>query len=74
VAIKIHNISEMSKMDLNCSFGRRISPVKTTIQSGSSVSLPKALAGSGLTLNNTSRFEEKKVLRKLHEQDVLNRM
>jgi hypothetical protein len=40
----------------------------------SSASLPKTLTGSELTINSTSRFEEKKVLRKLHEQDVLNRM
>lgn len=64
----------MSKFDFKTSFGRGFSPVNHKIQTVSSASLPKGLTGSGLTLNNTSRFEEKKVLRKLHEQDVLNRM
>jgi hypothetical protein len=29
---------------------------------------------SEINFNNTSRFEEKKVLKKLKEQEVLNRM
>jgi hypothetical protein len=64
----------MSKLDIDFSFRKTISPVKRNSQSLSCCSLPKGLMNSEINFNNTSRFEEKKVLKKLKEQEVLNRM
>lgn len=64
----------MSKTELDFSFRRDISQIRAVGQSTVSSSLPKDFSSCGLSLNNTSRFEEKKVLRKLKEQDLLNRM
>ena len=64
----------MSQADINFSFRKTISPVKLRSQSISCVSFPHGLMQSEINLNNTCRFEEKKVLRKLREQEVLNRM
>lgn len=55
----------MSQADINFSFRKTISPVKQRSQSISCVSFPHGLMQSEINLNNTSRFEEKKVLRKL---------
>lgn len=55
-------------MNTDFSFRKTISPVKMNSQSISCVSLPKGLMNSEINFNNTSRFEEKKVLRKLKEQ------
>lgn len=64
----------MNQLENNFSFRKTISPVKQRSQSISCVSFPNGLMQSEINLNNTSRFEEKKVLRKLREQEVLNRM
>jgi hypothetical protein len=64
----------MNKLDINFSFRKAISPVKARSQSTSCVSLPNGFLNSDVNMNNTSRFEEKKVLRKLREQEVINRM
>jgi hypothetical protein len=58
----------MSKLNTDFSFRKTISRVKMNSQSVSCVSLPKGLMNSEINFNNTSRFEEKKVLRKLKEQ------
>lgn len=63
----------MSKLELDFSFRRDISQIKGAMQSTMS-SLPKEFSSCGLSLNNTSRFEEKKALRKWREEDLLNRM
>jgi hypothetical protein len=65
----------MNKIELDFSFRRDISQIKKVSTSTFSSSLPKEFSSCALSsLSNTSRFEEKKVLRKLKEQDVLNRM
>lgn len=61
-------------MELDFSFRRDISQIRGVGHSTISSSLPKDFSTCGLSLNNTSRFEEKKALRKLKEQDLLNRM
>ncbi len=64
----------MNGLDLDFSFRRDISHIKGVSLSTLSSSLPKEFSSCGLSLNNTSRFEEKKALRRLKEEDVLNRM
>lgn len=64
----------MSKIEFDFSFRRDISQIRDAGHSTLSSSLPKDFSGYGLSLNNTSRFEEKKVLRKLRDQELLNRM
>lgn len=64
----------MNKLDLDFSFRKGISEIKNRSQSASRCTLHKDFTNVAESLNNTSRFEEKKVLRKLKEQDLLNRM
>ena len=78
----------MKALNIDFSFRKNISSINKRSSSEYSCSLPKEFTTStnelshtgtsfntsGLSLNNTSRFEEKKALRKLKEQDVLNRM
>lgn len=64
----------MNDLELDFSFRKDISQIKGVSSSTFSSSLPKEFSSCGLSLNNTSRFEEKKALRRLKEEDVLNRM
>lgn len=63
----------MSKLQSDFSFRQHISPVRSRVDGYGCHSLTK-VGNSYETFNNTSRFEEKKVLRKLREQELLNRM
>lgn len=64
----------MHALDLNFPFKRSVTLAPNFSPLTSCASLPKESIASSMNLSNTSRFEEKKVLRKLHEQEVINRM
>ena len=64
----------MSKLQSDFSFRQHISPVRSRVDGYGSHSLTKVGNSCETTFNNTSRVEEKKVLRKLREQELLNRM
>jgi len=64
----------MNKHDFDFSFRKTFASLKPRDSLTSNDLFQKELGVSEINSNNTSRFEEKKVLRRLREQDLLNRM